>query len=186
MAAWLRCSDANRMSRAGSFCDSEPEQPSGGAAQDQLIGIRALWTTDFGHSVTSSSCYRTFCAICGVLQCLVQRWFFVAGGCVWASHPSYLMQRWSLQSSCSERVPGESSSCQPQNLQALEYFRVEEWMDFSHWFSTPLSYVHGISYTLVPIPQKRMHWMIEQQNDSEWSKVKVWELDTDCVHPCVV
>ena len=100
-----------------------------------------------------------------------------------------------LHTSCSAGVcrapalrasPEKAPSCQPQNLQALEYFRVEEWMDFSHWFSTPLSYVHGISYTLVPIPQKRMHWMIERQNYSEWTKVKVWELDTDCVHPCVV
>ena len=162
MAAWPRCSDANRMSRAGSFCDSEPEQPSGGAAQDQLIvGIRALWTTDFGHSV--------FCSV----------WY--NGGFSWqeAAFGPHI-----LHTSCSAGVcrapalresPEKAPSCQPQNLQALEYFRVEEWMDFSHWFSTPLSYVNGISYTLVPIPQKRMHWMIERQNDSEWTKVKVWE-----------
>ncbi|CAL1160694.1 unnamed protein product [Cladocopium goreaui] len=92
MLCWLllgkdRCSDANRMSRAGSFCDSEPEQPSGGAAQEAAFGPHILHT----------SCSAGVCRAPALRE-----------------------------------SPEKAPSCQPQNLQALEYFRVEEWMDFSH------------------------------------------------------
>ena len=123
---------------------------------------RLFWTTDFGHSMTSSSCYLTSSNCLRSLLCFAvfgttasQRWSFVAGGCVWASHPLYLLQPWRLQSSWG--LVGKAPSRQPQNFQALE--QKNGWIsNFNQWFSTPLSYVHGISYTRIPSCQyHRIH-----------------------------